>query len=460
MKFLRIDLLALLISLFILSSCKNQDGIGLNPDNALNGTLLVDDNIVVNTVPEDSVLTNGLTKTPLGYLNDPQVGTTEANVAMAISLPLNSAYTPPTGTVTIDSAILVLRYNDGFYGDSLSSKYKVNVYQLNEKPLATINYYNTHPWNYNSSVLVGTRVFNSRTHTSFKITDIVTGAKDTLITVPAQLRVPLSTSFVQNKMFGASAAALASNSVFQNEFKGLFVTMDKSQIGSGGNFMLSMDSSRIDVYYRTDVPDTTVVSFPIGQRAAEIKHTYIASVQAVINNQAASNNSFYIQGLAGLRTKISFPNLSSIVAQAGSDIVINRAELVITPNIGSTIPFVAQPKITMYQLDISKQRTLLQDASTSDPRAQGLAIFGGYLTYKKDYHFIITGYIQDLVRGRTKDYGTYLGAVDTTNTQSVDYLATPQTGGRLIAAGSITNQSAADYPYRIKLNIIYTKVTK
>jgi hypothetical protein len=468
MKFFRIDLLALLISLFILSSCKNQDGIGLTPDQSLNGTLLVDDNITVNTTLEDSVITNGLAKTPLGYFNDPQIGTTEANIAMVLNLPLGAAYTPPSNTITIDSAVLVLRYGDGFYGDSLTSKYKVNVYQLNEKPLSTINYYNTRSWNYNSSVLLGTKTFNSRTHTSVKVSDIVIGAADTTKILPPQLRIPISPSFINNNLFNAGSTILASNTLFQNAVKGLYLTMDKTQPGAGGNFMLQVDSSNVTVYYRTTdgtTTDTAVVTLPFSQRAAQIKHTYNATVQGVINNQATPNGTFYIQGLAGLRAKISFPNLKDIVTAAGNDIVINRAELVITPAIGTTIPFVPQPRLSLYQLDLASQRALIQDASQGDKRYLGANIFGGFYTIKNDYHFIITGYIQDLITGKSRDYGTYLGAIDNTTdltdiTAATYVPATPQTGGRLIAPGKVTNTSLPDYPYRIKLNIIYTKVIK
>ena len=463
MKFFRIDLLTLLISLFILSSCKNQDGIGLDPSQQLSGTLLVDTNIVVNTIYEDSIYTNALTKTPLGYFNDPQVGITESNVAMAISLPSSTAYTLPTGTILIDSAILVMRYATGFYGDSLNSKYKINVFQLNEKPLANTSYYNTRVWNVSSN-LIGSRVFNARPNSSFKISDIVAAAKDTLKIVPPQVRVPLSAAFFQNNFFGASSTTLASNTVFQDQIKGLYLTMDKSQAGAGGIFSLAVDSSAIAIYYRTNdgagTIDTAIATLPIDVHAAQIKHTYTTTVQAVINNQATSNSTFYIQGAAGLRAKISFPALSNIIKQAGSNIVINRAELVITPTAGSTIPFAAQPKISMYQLDNTLQRIELQDASSADRRFIGVGTFGGYFTSTSDYHFIITGYIQDLMMGKTVDYGTYISAVDNSNTQTVDYTTSSQGTGRLVAVGSLSDRSSPDYPYRIKLNLIYTKVTR
>jgi len=461
MKFFRIDLLTLLISLFILSSCKNQEGIGLNPDNQLNGTLFVDTNIKINTTAEDAVATNALAKTPLGYFNDPQLGKTEANIAVGLNLPYSSAYTLPKGTITIDSAMLVLRYADGFYGDSLSSKYKVNVYQLNETPLTTAVYYNTKSWDYNSSVLVGEKTFSSRTHTKFKITDIVRAGKDTSLLVQPQLRIPLSADFIRDNFFNAPSSVLASNTLFRNAIKGLYLTMDKAQPGAGGNFMMALDSSSLAIYYRTDslgALDTGIVSLVLGTRAAQIKHTYTTTVQAAIDDSTTSNKTFYLQGLAGLRAKISFPGLTGLAATLGTNAVINRAELVITPSAGSTIPFVAQSKISMYQLDIANQRILLQDANPTDRRYQSISVFGGFLTPKNDYHFIITGYIQDLMRGKTKDYGTYIGPVDDTNISSVDYKATPQTGGRLIAAGSVSNKTSVDYPLRIKLNIIYTKV--
>ena len=59
------------------------------------------------------------------------------------------------------------------------------------------------------------------------------------------------------------------------------------------------------------------------------------------------------------------------------------------------------------------------------------------------------------MNGKTIDYGTFIAPVDTTNTTTVDIAPTPQTAGRTIAVGTDKNS-----PYRIKLNIIYTKINK
>ena len=113
----------------------------------------------------------------------------------------------------------------------------------------------------------------------------------------------------------------------------------------------------------------------------------------------------------------------------------------------------------MYQLDLARQRILLQDASPSDPRAGGVGVFGGYYNLSQnEYHFIVTAYIQDLLTGRTVDYGTYIAPTDifaTNSTTSINIGATPLVASRTAAVGS--DPASLN---RIKLNIIYTKVAK
>ncbi|GAB2699690.1 hypothetical protein GCM10027037_25400 [Mucilaginibacter koreensis] len=462
MKFLRLDLLTLLISLFILGSCKNTDTVGLpvNSEDQVTGTQLVSNDITVKTERVDSVLTTALAKTPLAYFKDPVLGTTEANVVSGVSLPLSSAYTKPTGTITTDSAVLVLRYADGFYGDSLNSNYRVNVYQLNELPLAKQVYYSNKSWSVGSAV-IGGRAFKPYTHTKIKITDIVPGKADTLKTVPAQLRVPINAGFINNNFWNASTSQLANNPVFQAAIKGLYLKLDQGQSGVGGNIMFNLDSSRIDVYYRNvgaTSTDTAIVSLPLANHSAEIKHTYSAAVNSAISS-TSTNPVFYLQGLAGLKARIAFPTLTTLFGNVNANnIILNRAELVITPNPGSGVPFVPQPKLSMYRNDLAKQPTLLPDASSASKYFLSTGIFGGgYNSTLQSYRFVVTGYLQQLLRGQLTDYGTYITAVDTTATlqNSINYLPSAETAGRTIAVG--TDKLSG---YGIKLNIYYTKTNQ
>ncbi|WP_295769801.1 DUF4270 family protein [uncultured Mucilaginibacter sp.] len=474
MKFIRLDLLTLLISLFILNSCKNQNDIGLPiGDQEINGTLLVYDDIQVKTDTENVVSTarvdlgqsNPVAKTPLASLRDPRLGEITSNIATGIYLPGRSAYTVPTGTITADSVVLELYYTQGFYGDSLNSKFKVNVFQLKEKPLNQ-NYQANKHWTTEGDNWVNPSKagpYNARPNTNVKVTDAVAGKADTVRNAAPHLRVSLQPSKVTQYLF--NAATVTGNSTFQNSIRGLYITLQRNQPSeTGANLMFNLDNSAIKVYYRANnagTIDTGVVSLGMATHVAEISRTFSSEVQSALNSTATSNDLFYIQGLLGLRTKVSIPNVKNMFGNVDlKTIAINRAELVVSPEPGTDLPpFLPSPQLTLYKLANTLQRQQLPDAASDgrsvyDPRFFSSLEFGGnYIKSKKEYHFLVTGYLQDLVSGKTQDYGTYIGAIDTlARATFVDVAPSFQSPGRLIATG---NKKSS--PTRIKLNVIYTK---
>jgi hypothetical protein len=403
MKFFRIDLLTLLISLFILGSCKNPDGIGLgvDPSQAVQANLVDTATVNTTTMVDDSVLTNNILNTPLSYFKDPDMGTTEANIAASLNLPGGGAYTLPTGTITIDSAVLVLPYSDGFYGDSLSTRYKVNVYQLKEPLVSGRSYYSNRAWSFDNTNLLGSQTFKVTPKTRRKIKDIVVGGPDTAKNVIPQLRIPINASFINTNFFKAPASQLASNSAFINNIKGLYITVDQAQTtgGPGGTIYFSMGSGNcsVDVYTRVNnagTIDTLVTKLGVGNpHAVQIKHDYSSAPAVVsqLNNPTVSSNTLYLQGLSGLRAKISFPYLKKLLPAnlANNDVVLNRAELVISPVAGTGVaPLVPTPRLTLYRFDIAHQRILLPDAAGSDARYTSVGSFGGfYDKYHNTYNY-------------------------------------------------------------------------
>ncbi|RYY22454.1 MAG: DUF4270 family protein, partial [Sphingobacteriaceae bacterium] len=422
---------------------------------------------------DDSVITSNLTTSagvlisPLAYYKDLDLGTTEANVAMSISTPLSTAFTKPTGTVTVDSAVLVLRYApNSFYGDTTSTKYQLNVYQLAEQPLA-MNYYNTKSWAYNPTLL-GTRSFNARPGVNVNVLQIITGAKDTLKKLPPQIRVPMNTAFVRSNILLTDSLKLIGSEAFKRYFKGLYLTLDKTQTtGTGGNFYLRTDSCQLNIYYKNTssagVIDTVVASFPAsGYYASQIKHDYTGTVIPAALSNTKSAGTVYLQGLGGLRTKIAFPSLAAGVRQTIGNAILNRAELIVTPVTGKQLyPFAPAPRLTMYRYNIARQRTYIPDYYyvsdyVYDKRYIPNAFDGFYNSTKNEYHFVITGYISDLISGKTIDYGTFLAPIDLYNT-TLEYrynTASVQAAGRVIAGGDKTSA------YKMKLNIIYTPPLK
>jgi hypothetical protein len=485
MKFFRIDLLTLLISLFILNSCKNENLVGLAPGaNSLTGTLDDTATVYTNTILEDTIATTGITKLPLGYLIDPVLGTTESDMITDINLPGNDAssgnveYTVPTGSIIIDSALLVLKYADGFYGDS-TENYTLNAYQLTERPFSGKEYYDNKRWTYNAGSPVGSVTFQPRPLDSLKIYTIVHGAKDTLIKVPPQLRIPISASFLQTNFFGAGSTALNSNLIFQNNVKGFFLNVSKTNIATPGGTMMfqAPADSALQVYVRItngSVVDTNLIYLNISEHATQINHVFSTQVQNALSlsaQNAATNttkpdNYIFLQGGGGLKSKITFPYLQSIfnsIPGGKNNVVINRAELVITDAtaVQGDIPayLVPLPKLTLYRHDITGQSFTVEDATSGEGVFFGVPEFGGYYnnilhsTTIGTYHFLITGYIQNLLDGVTIDYGTYVAPVDTTNTSSVDIAPTLQTSARTIGVGGASKTATGS----IKLNVIYTK---
>jgi hypothetical protein len=136
----------------------------------------------------------------------------------------------PTGTINYRFGCIGIKICRWFLRRFVKSKYKINVYQLTEKPLARLTIIIPANGINNSSVLLGTKTFSSRTHTKFKITDIVTGAKDTLINWFPAGTCAYQHNLYQNILFGASSTVLASNTLFQDATKGLYVTMDKTKL--------------------------------------------------------------------------------------------------------------------------------------------------------------------------------------------------------------------------------------
>jgi hypothetical protein len=484
MKFFRIDLLTLLISLFILNSCKNEDtaGFTFGTKGTLSGLLVDTATVFTKTTTDDSVVTTGIAKCPLGYFNDPIFGITQSDLITDLNLPGSTAYTLPPGSITIDSAVLILKYASGFYGDSsAASKYVVNVYQLAQRQGDNSVYYNNIVFPHQSTILGSTVTgFKPKPNTKVVIDSAVSGKKPVPDTIAPQIRIPINQSFIRNSLFNASAAQLASNLIFKNNVKGLYITVDQTQsTGEGGTMMFEGDSLSLNVYIRAasgTVIDTTVVNLPILQHTSYIHNIRSATLQNAITNKTSVTDSLvYLQGLAGSRVKVSFPYIDSLFSHrnvgGANNIIINHAELVVTaipPPGPSDIPgyLAPLPRLNLYELDISHQRIELPDAYGLSTES-AVAAFGGFYPppgYGKipnTYHFLVTSYIQNLITNKLVDYGTYLAAGNIADSTAIDIAPTVQVAARTVAYGGYVNTPGAkNSAYSMKLNVIYTRIKK
>jgi hypothetical protein len=472
MKFIKLDLLTLLISLFLFASCENTSTIGLqlDPSNTIQGSLIDSATIFSRTQKEDPVSTIGANRYPIGFLKDPIFGTTEASIAMGVSLPY-AAYTFGTSAV-VDSAVLVLNFGGQFYGDSTST-YSFDVHQLNTNLTQQTSFLSSKDYPYYSTLL-GSKTGKLYPTTSYKVTDVVAGKADTLRTVTPQIRIRIDKAFIQSKIAGASTSELLNQTNFERAFNGFHVQLNKTNsTGNGGIAFVEFANSRSElaIYYKkqnattASLIDTVNISFPISSTAvpvaATVKHDYATTdVATQLSTPTTQYPVTYLQPLAGLKNKISFPYLSKLADNLGK-VVVNKAELVIDMRSGSdVIPYGPAPRLSLYRYDIAERRQNLPDNNPStqyaqgDPRAVSPAVFGGYYnSVTRQYIFTVTSYIQDLLDKKTVDYGTFLAPTPLTEFEVYQSVGT---AARTVIGSFKKSPSAGDNI--IKLNIYYTKI--
>jgi len=486
MKFSKLDLLTLLISLFLFSSCKDSSSIGLdiNPNDAVTGTLLDTVTVTSRTVKDDVASTYAsiqsyLSRYPLGAMDDAVFGKTTAGLALAVNLPSSTTYSFGS-VIQIDSAVLVMPYSLGaasayytayhgreFYGDS-TAVYSFTVNQLTDN-LSTQDKWLSNKI-YAAGDLLGSFSGKLSPNTPVKVTDVVSGAADTILTTVPEIRIKLTAAMIQSKIAALDSLNLTTNEKFNQAFKGLKVAATAT--GTGGIALLNFTTanSNLEIYYKkrnattSTVTDTVVAKFPIvattNAVAASVTHDYTNTPVATQLNTPGEYQTTYLQSMSGVRTKISFPYIKDLVNKIGSKIVISKAELVIDPSDATdSIPFKIPPRLALYRTDIAQQRVNVADnnpynATTNpsgDYRSYTTQIpFGGYYDYTaKSYKFVITNYIQDLIDGKVEDYGTYIG---TTSADTFNLYPFANTAGRVVI-GSFNNTDNK----KIRLNIYYVK---
>ncbi|WP_442794478.1 DUF4270 domain-containing protein [Pelobium manganitolerans] len=454
MRFQKSDLLTLLVSLFIFTGCENPSSIGLDvdPDIELNSKLVDTSTVVTKLLKQDTIAVSYTDQSVLGYLKDPVFGETTASIAMALTMP-STNYKFGTNPI-IDSAVLVIPYLN-FYGDSLNSTFTAEVRELNEVLYNESQkvYFSNKTWDKKATIL-GSATLKTSYKDSITLQDIRTGLSDTVKKVPAQLRVKLDANFIKSKIVEADSLKKVSNLTFNNYFNGLYLSVNKSATtGNGGLFGLNTSSSgaaRLEIFYRNTNTsgglDTLTSTFNItaANAATELKwETNGTAVETALASNTTNNDLLYLKGLGGTYIKVNFPYLQKLKA-LGSNVTINRAELVFY--IDDNNDYAPLDRLRIYRWDIAHRPQYVPDENPSDARYMGPNFVGGfYSKANKAYTVNLTGYIQDLMRGQLKDYGTFISAEDfTSSTGSLNNL-----GRSILGGGSNTN-------YKVKLRVFYT----
>lgn len=477
------DLLTLLISLFVLGGCTNPSGIGLDvdPEDELLGVLTDTLSLQAVTVSDDSARSSSFAQTTFGWFDDPVIGKTVADLAMAIGKPT----TVPRIKLDaeIDSVILVLPYGTEYFGDTLRPNFPLRVQQLDEA--YTDGEYATKQWAVKDEV-IGTKTvgrFAYKQTDSISITKHIDG-KDSVVKDIPQLRIALSPEFFRELFSEAvDSASLSTEVGFNNHVKGLYLSVAESEMaGIGGlvTFQGIASKTGIELTYRQpngkdgdDAGIDTIRAFlPTTVQAnngtfrrltSSIKRTYTAEVQAQLDNPDGHYDVLYLQAPAGLRTRLQIPYIDEL---KGRNIAVNKAELVLytSGDVPEDELGINAPRLTLYREDIAGQRQPIPDG---DSRTSGnnyagdsrslwyrygnWRAFGGNLDESEGrYVFYLTSYIQDLLQGKINSSEFFIAPAAASDS-SVPYYPVLNAGGRTVIS------NGEETGLKMKLNIYYTQ---
>jgi hypothetical protein len=395
------DLLIILISLFILQSCKKEGSIGL--EDQLNETGIgVGKNdtssIIVWTVKDDTLISSNYARNLLGELIDPVFGETRASIAFHATLSKNNVSFGTTPT--LDSIVMVMGYigdtSQRFYGDK-NSIFNISVSQLDETISNDSIYYSNKKYKVKSTEIGSVR-YRPNPKDSLIIQNIIDNKKDTVMKVYPQIRIKLTDDFGKELLAKSGLVDLSDNTAFLNAYKGFYLTA-KNLSGNGGvmSFDLTNANRSYIILYYKNTTDTSNFIFNINSVAANVnryEHDYSnTKVQYQFTDTVQGQQNAYAQSLAGTRVRIRFPDLE--LRKDSNKIAINKAELIIPIETGSDSKF-------------APISTLSLKARRKGSSAEYLISSGVYDASKKQYTIEMTKTVQQFILNRLDFQALYL----------------------------------------------------
>jgi hypothetical protein len=212
-------------------------------------------------------------------------------------------------------------------------------------------------------------------------------------------------------LLGATAEEMASDTVFLQKFKGLYLKAENpGTAGEGQVSYFDLTTAYITLHYHTD-SDTSAFYYFIEQSTPNFNvYTHSSSSLA-----QAGTEQVYLEGLAGVKTYIDFAGVKdSITNRLGNDtskLVINRAELVVPVDSSGLSVSALAAALSLYPTSLTlAYKTDSTYAFLSDTY---LDIFDGMLNRSlQQYSFNLTYYVQGLFDDQalyhTSNTGMYL----------------------------------------------------
>jgi len=374
---------------FFSTSCKDDDsaiGTGIMPNSDMMEFKCDTMGIQTFVTRDTHVETHNRTVNPIGVINDPFFGQTTASCAFQVLLSTtNVQFSREIDTADMSDVKLHLQLKyKNIYGDPSSMKININRL-LTDISYDSTYYEDTHFDNSQYELLTSTEI-------NFGTDSI--------------MKIELPHDFMESIIRQNIGQTTWTNSDFISFLKGLYIT---TELVSGDGCLYALDlidnKSKMVLTYK----DTCSFDFNISEYSARINmytHDYTnadSELKDAIDNPDQPTKYCYIQGLAGLKTKIKFPELASLFDS--TNIIINRAQLTVTIKENSEIEALPHPTaMSMTKILDNGLFDFLEDYKSNSKN------FGGsFNETDKSYTFNIPLHLQDLQKGEI-DNGIFMVA--------------------------------------------------
>ena len=349
-------------------------------------------NVYSSIVTIDSVASYHLAQALFGSYKDPIFGVSTANAVIQVS-PLILKFRYGTSPVA-DSVILNIKYNF-IYGNRASTVH-FNVYELNNlfNAALTPRHWDTIPYysNFDITPHLGTQIgqfsYSPAGHPS-----------DSLI------KVNLSAYF-GNKMIVTDTLIQDSLPLFHNYMEGICIIPDKAtSSGDGFIFKTNLASAYFDIsvyYHNSLLTSDSVARFIVidedrDARINTFSHDYTsAKFYSSIDKNHITDTLTYIESMAGVLTRLTFPGLAALKKKPSDIISINKAELIIPVGVDNISLYPPVPQMQFLRKGTDGTFLNTPDYSfffpTSDPSiwtsadtASAKYVGGAYDQYNNNY---------------------------------------------------------------------------
>lgn len=392
MKFLPCFLLCVLF----LGSCMSDDfSVGNNLVSVKGRSMLIEDcTVALETHLSDSSVTTGLSRVFEGKYNSSDFGIITAHSYFNFNPPnYNTSEFGSNATVTVkfDSISLILKYDDFSYGDTTQMQ-TLNIYKL--KQIIELDeksqLYST------SSVPAETDPWVSY---QFNRPEEHWDNDSTL-----ELRLPDEFGLELITLMQTQSNLLETYENFLTYFKGIKLSPGINDNAAVNSFVLNDEYPIIRLHYTTigavtteenKIDMTVNTSTAFSQIETDRSNTLLHSISN--NNPLTSvetDNKVYLQGITGLYTKLSFPDLNEIL-KLGDHVIISSAILYVFPVSGTYSDFTPLPaNLSLnYLNEEGKAIDIYIDASTTSVQS-GTLVEDKIYNRNTYYAFDVTSYLQ------------------------------------------------------------------